>query len=391
MIASDGQSSTNVDIANIHVYIVNIRCPMSGQVVMMTRRFPLLIVLSVASVVAAGCGRSAGSDAVEIQPRAVRTVEVRAEDGMREVRLSGVSRAARRATLSFLVNGTLAERPIELGQAVRAGDLLARLFNPALEPAVASGEARVRELEARLEQLQRDVSRAEDLRSRGLISDEEVEKVRTERTAVTATRDLAKASLAEARGQLAEAVLTAPFDATIDAVHFEKGEFVAAGQAVVELSGTGDLEVELEIPESLISGFETGRYVTLEFPFLDRRLVEGTVVHVGDAGTDSGGLFPVEIRMPAGPGLRPGMTAELVMEIPSDPGLVVPLAAILDPGTGNPRVFRVADGQVEPVYVKVGQLSGDMVQVQGALHQGDHVVVTGLSSLTPGQKVEELR
>ena len=46
---------------------------------------------------------------------------------------------------------------------------------------------------------------------------------------------------------------------------------------------------------------------------------------------------------------------------------------------------------VEPVFVTVGQLSGDMVQVQGALNQGDHVVVTGLSSLTPGQKVEELR
>jgi multidrug efflux system membrane fusion protein len=256
---------------------------------------------------------------------------------------------------------------------------------------VAAAEARVRELDAQLEQLGRDVRRAEELRTRSLISDEDVERVITERSATQAARDLAAANLAEARNRLDEATIGAPFDGSIDAVLFEPGEYVAAGQPVVRMSGSGAIEVELEIPESLISRFLPGREVRLTLPFLDQREVSGQVVHVGDAGGASGGLFPVEIALAPAPDLRPGLTAELVLELSTAPSMVVPLAAILDPGTGRPRVFRARDGRVESVFVEVGQLYGDRVAVDGQLAVGDEVVVTGLGSLTPGQRIEILR
>lgn len=357
----------------------------------MRLRIFLPMMLGIGLLSTAGCDPSSGSESSRMEPRAVRTTQVRVAAGSREIRLSGVTRAVRRATLAFLVSGTLAERPVELGQSVDAGDLLVRLYNPSLVPGVASGEARIRELDARLEQLDRDVTRGEDLRSRGLISQEEAERILTERDATLASRDLARAALLEARNQLEQARIVAPFEGSVDIIHFQLGEFVAAGQPVLELSGTGGLEVELEIPESLISRFEPGREVTLAFPFLGNRTVEGTVVHVGDAGGRSGGLFPVEIRMEGERDLRPGMTAELILRMPGEPRLIVPLAAILDPGTGRPRVFRIADGRIEPVFVTVGQLSGNLVQVTGPLNPGDRVVVTALSSLTPGQRVEELR
>jgi RND family efflux transporter MFP subunit len=337
-----------------------------------------------------GCGDATGSDKVP-ESRSVRVSSVQAEESAREVRISGITRASRRATLAFLVAGTLHERAVDLGQRVVAGDTIARLYNPALAPAVAAGEARVRELDARLEQLERDVRRADELRDRALISDEEAERVKTERSATLASRDLAAASLAEARNQLAAATLIAPFDGAIDAVLFEPGEFVAAGQPVIRLSGTGGIEVELEIPETLIARFLPGREVRLTLPFLDQREVAGEVVHVGDAGGEAGGLFPVEIALAGAAGLRPGLTVELVMELTGEPSMVVPLAAILDPGTGRPRVFRARAGRVEPVFVEVGQLYGDRVAIAGDLAVGDEVVVTGLGSLTPGQAVEILR
>jgi multidrug efflux pump subunit AcrA (membrane-fusion protein) len=157
------------------------------------------------------------------------------------------------------------------------------------------------------------------------------------------------------------------------------------------MSGSGAIEIELEIPESLISRFLPGREVRLTLPFLDQREVSGQVVHVGDAGGTSGGLFPVEIALAPAPDLRPGLTAELVLELSTAPSMVVPLAAILDPGTGRPRVFRARDGRVESVFVEVGQLYGDRVAVDGQLAVGDEVVVTGLGSLTPGQRIEILR
>ncbi len=345
-----------------------------------------------AVLAAAGCGRAPDARVASIEDRAVRVSPVRVVEGQNELRVSGITRAARRATLSFLVSGTLQDRPVELGQPVQKGEGVASLFNPSLEPSVRAGEARVRELDARLEQLARDVRRSEDLRARRLISEAELEKVRTEQQAQRAARDLAMAQLIESRQRLDQASLNAPFDGAIDAVFFEPGEYVAAGQPVVQISGVGKLEVEFAVTESVISRFVPGNEVELVLPFLGDRRLPGVVVHVGDAGGEQGGLFPVEIQIQGSQdGLRPGLTAEVRVPIRLESRVIVPLAAILDPGTGNPRVYKVDDGRILPVPVDVGRLSGRDVDVEGALLEGDEVVITGLGSLTPGQSVEVIR
>ena len=185
--------------------------------------------------------------------------------------------------------------------------------------------------------------------------------------------------------------MKASFDGAVNAVFFEPGEFVSVGQPVLQISGTDELEVEFEVPETLIDRFDQGRQVTMELPFLGSRVVSGSVVHVGDAGGQPGALFPVEVRIQAADGLRPGLTIELVLPTAETPSLVIPLAAVLDPGAGRPRVFRVTNGRVEPVFIQIGQLLDDQVEVHGALDAGDEIVVTGVSGLTPGQQVEVLR
>jgi len=353
----------------------------------------ILLWLAVSSLAAiAGCGRAPDAKLATIEDRTVRVSHVRVSEGTRELRISGITRASRRATLSFLVSGTLIERPVNLGQSVAEGEDIARLFNPSLGPAVHVGEARVRELDARLEQLVRDVDRSTDLRAQRLISESELERVKTDHQATRAARDLAAAQLIESRQKLAQARLHAPFNGSIDAVFFEPGEYVAAGQPVIQVSGEGNLEVEMAITESLIATFSPGNTVELVFPFLEDRTVTGVVVHVGDAGGEQGGLFPVEIELQASAGdLRPGLTAEARIPVATRSRMIVPLAAILDPGTGQPRVYVVRDGKIEAVQVDVGRLSGMNVDVAGDLRDGEAVVVTGLSSLTPGQSVEVLR
>jgi multidrug efflux system membrane fusion protein len=324
------------------------------------------------------------------QLRSVRVAEVQSEQGARELRMSGITRAARRATLAFLVSGSLVERAGELGSQVKSGDVIARLYNPSLEPAVSAGEARLRELDARLEQLGRDLQRATDLRARGLISQEDLERVSTNLEATEAARDLADAELDEARNRNRQARLVAPFDGSITEVRFEIGEYVAAGQPVIQLSAIDELEVAFAVPETLIDRFLPGREVELTLSFVGGQKVPGRVVRIGESGGEAGGLFPVEIALDSVPVLRPGLTVELVVPMASAEARFVPLAAILDPGTGRPRVFRITDGRVEPVYVSVGQLYGDRVEVSGDLARGDLVAITGLSSLIPGQPVEIL-
>ncbi len=357
----------------------------------MFRHGRIWMLLALASLLVA-CDEPRASDAQDEQPRFVRVAPVVQEVHSRELRFSGITRSARRATLAFQVSGTLAERPIEIGQSVSEGQVLARLYNPALAPGVAAREAQLAELDARLEQLARDVQRADEVYARQLISIADVEKVRSQQQVTRASRDLAVAQLAEARQQLQQATLLAPFEASVDAVLFEPGEFVVAGQAAVQISGKGALEVEFAIPESLINEFVVGRQLSLSLPFLQDRQVSAHISQVGEAGGRAGGLFPVEVVLESlEQGLRPGLTVELLLPVSATASLSVPMAAILDPGTGQPRVFRVNGGRVEPVFVKVGRLRGSQVEVTGPLQEGEQVVITSLGSLTPGQQVEILQ
>jgi multidrug efflux pump subunit AcrA (membrane-fusion protein) len=116
----------------------------------------------IAGLALAGC-RAEGVDgpvvaAQELVP--VRVAEVAAADQAEMLHFAGSARARQRASLTFQVGGTLASRPLQLGQAVAAGDVLATLYNPQLEPARDAARARLAELQLQVlieEMLQRDI------------------------------------------------------------------------------------------------------------------------------------------------------------------------------------------------------------------------------------------
>jgi multidrug efflux pump subunit AcrA (membrane-fusion protein) len=86
-----------------------------------------------------------------------------------------------------------------------------------------------------------------------------------------------------------------------------------------------------------------------------------------------------------------GMSAEVILDIPSAATLTVPLAAVVNPGGSSPSVFRLRGDRMEQVEVEVMTLVGERVAVQGELAAGDEVVVSGHASLLDGQQVEVVR
>ena len=75
--------------------------------------------------------------------KTVRVADVQRRDTSRAFALTGVTRAAERAVTAFQVSGTLAERPVELGDSVDRGDVLATLDNPQARPQVAAARAQI--------------------------------------------------------------------------------------------------------------------------------------------------------------------------------------------------------------------------------------------------------
>lgn len=352
-------------------------------------RWTLPVVLLVGSVL---LSLSAASDApIPPAPHAarpgVRVALVEPARVVRSARLSGVTRARHRARLAFETGGRLVERTVEAGARFRAGQVLARLDARPLDNTVATAEAAVAEIAARLDQQSRERDRTHRLFDAGAASREEVEQIDAGVVGLRALADAAAARLREARRASAEGVLVAPFDGTVVAVGLQAGEFASPGATVLEVAGDGAVEVEVEVPETFVDALRPGEAVRVRLPFAGRE-VTGTVATRGAAAGGVGRLFPVVVAIDRTAGVLAGMTAEIEVVAGGAQALSVPLSAVVNPGGARPAVFRVVDGRAERVAVELGGIVGDRVAVSGGLAAGDRVVVAGAAMLADGDLVE---
>lgn len=345
--------------------------------------------LASALALATSTGEENRSSFVE-RPRRVRVAEVATVDAPRHVRFSGVTRAATRAELASPVGSRLVARPVDVGQQVAAGALIARLEDRELRLAVAAAEAGLADVEARLARAESERRRVERLHAAEAATSDELEQAVAAADALAAAREAALARLDDTRRLLGETTLTAPFAGVVTEVRYEPGELVPPAQPVVVLSGHGAVETEVRVPESVVLSIQPGDRVGVELP-LAGIITGGMLERVGRAAAGGGGLFPVLVALEDADGLLPGMTAEVSFALPSDRTLAVPLAAVLNPGGSRPRVFRLDGDVVTPVEVEVVELLGERVAVRAELSAGDEVVVTGHASLVPGDRVEVLR
>ncbi|MEM8931650.1 MAG: efflux RND transporter periplasmic adaptor subunit [Acidobacteriota bacterium] len=354
----------------------------------------LITVITLGGAIYLSASQSATPDDVDRPLKRVRVATVDQATEQRELSFSGVTRAVDRARLSFALGGRILERPVEVGDRVRRGEALARLESFEAQNTVAAARGQLAELAARRAQAERDLARAEALRASKAATIEEVEHVRAGLDAVEAAEASATARLREAERLLGETVLDAPFDGTVTAVHFEPGELATPGRPVVTLSGDGDLEVEIEVPESIVSRVAAGSTVTVRIPTLGETgdAIDATVDSVSRAAGGAGRLFPVTVRLSAASGVVVGATAEVRLALAQDAALSVPVEAVIDPGGRQPAVFAIADdGRVTKVRVEIGALLGQRVVVtapETRLAAGDRVVVGGQRGLLDGESVE---
>lgn len=345
--------------------------------------------LTLSAMLLAGCDTApAQVEPIEQPLPSVRSETVRLAEDESRYQLPGVVRARERAAPAFLHGGVLRERHVVHGQRVERGEPLAILHNPGLAPALAAAEARVRELDANLSRLGRDVERARLLRERNLSAEEELDRLRAEREALAQAREQALAQRDEARAQHDELVLRAPFAAEVTDLEVEPGDFVTAGQPIVQLAGLAEREVAIRVPASLAARLESGQQVSVAPAFGAQRF-PGRVAHIGRAGEAMAPVIVVIDATPA-PALGEAVRVQLMLNGPSI--MQVPLLAVVDPAGSAPYVLALThDDTVRRIPVTPGRLNGGWVSVSAeALGPDDRVVTAGQGRLEDGMRVRVL-
>lgn len=310
-------------------------------------------------------------------------------DSVRTPSFSGRLRSASRADLAFTVSGRLAERRVQLGDRVEQGETLAVLDQAPFKHALAAARAEHENLTSRYQQAQREFKRVEALHAANAATQEELDALNARQASLKAALAAAETQLEEAQRLLKETVLSAPYSGTVSMVAMEPGEFAAPGRTVVSLAGSGSVELEVEVPETVAVHLTTGSDVRVRFPLMGKE-VGGRLRSVGNAARGRG-LFPVLVDLSGDTTLRAGMTAELLLEVHEDQSLSVPIAAVLNPGGAEPLVYKIADNSAQRVIVKVGRLQGERVTVDADLEEGDLVVIGGHAGLIDGDQVEVVK
>lgn len=348
---------------------------------------PLLVASLVATLMA--CSRP---EPLPEPVRAVRTMLVQPESSAGSSEFAAEVRARTESRIGFRVPGKLVARPAEVGQRVKAGQVLARLDATDLQLAQQAAQAGAQAAQAAYGLAQAEFKRYQELRSQGFISALELERRETGLKAQKAQLDQAMAQQSVQDNQAAYAALKANAAGTVTAVEAEVGAVLAAGAPVLRLAHDGPRDAVFAVPEDVVATLRPllGRKGALQVRRWGAAApVPATLREVAAAADPSTRTFLAKADLGAAP-FELGQTITVVIVQPrTEAVLSLPLAAVVQVnGQSAVWVLDRASMTVKPQPVVVARADGNRLVLASGLVAGQAVVTAGVHTLAPGQKVK---
>lgn len=365
--------------------------------------------------------------------------------------LVGTVMPARRSTVGSAVDGRVVEYSIHGGQAVKKGQVLARLRTTQLEISLRAAKAELANRSAELSEMKKGArpeaiaeaagllaaskvvmtssrsryERGKNLHSRKAMNDEEFqglaaayETARANYAASQARHSLLKnGSTAgqiaggEARvayqseqvklleEQIASHTVVAPFDGFVSKDHSQIGQWLGRGDAIAEVIELSEVEVEVFVLEKYLSNLKLGATVQVIIPSVPSEFFPGTIASIVPQADLRSRSFPVRIRIRNTvekdlPAIRSGMLARANMPL-GKRGLATLVQKDAVVFGGREPIVYVLDKRVDvsgvtpvrAVPVRLGVMDDNLVEVSGNLKAGDQIVIRGNERLANGEAV----
>jgi multidrug efflux system membrane fusion protein len=350
-----------------------------------------------AAIAAALCTGVAlyGCSKPEVLPEPVRSVKLMTVGAAGQSfanEYAGDVRARNEARLGFRVAGKLSARPAEVGQRVRAGQVLAQLDTSDYQLAEQAAQAQVQAATTQRDQAAADVKRFAALREQNFISGAELERRETTLKAAQAALDQAQAQNSVQRNQRGYTTLVAERAGVVVGVEAEVGQVLSQGSPVVRLAFDGPRDVVVNVPEHKAPGVRVGQAVKVRLRAADR-LLDAQVREVAASADPVSRTFAVKVAL-AADAAEAALGSTAFVTFTSNvqgqaPMLIkLPTAALWQrPGGTAVWVYDGASGVVKAQAVTVATADGNEAVIASGLQGGERVVVAGVHVLTEGQKV----
>ncbi len=337
----------------------------------------------------------------------LRVATVAPSPGTTSVTLPGTTAAFADANVYARATGYIARRNVDIGDRVKAGDLLAELAVPELDDQISQNESTLTQLKSALQQAEANLKLAQVTwdRDRPLVHEGwatqqqgtvDVQTVKADEAAVAGAQNSVTAQenlLKQLRQNRDYALVVAPFDGVITQRNVDVGSLVqgnaTSGTFMFEIMQKDVIRVWVYVPQDAAFAVAPGVDAVVRVPELPDREFPGKVTRIADAQQSGTRTLLTEIDLPNPDGaLRSGVYCTAELKIPrKTPSFVVPAEAIIFNRNGL-QVAVVEDGKAEIRKVRVTRDMGTQVEVDAGVKAGDQVILNPPVTLVDGGKVQ---
>lgn len=314
-----------------------------------------------------------------------------------DMSLAGTVQSRVTSELSFQTSGRLVSRHVEVGDEIKAGQVLAQLDPLALQFSVQSAQASLQDAQAKLQNAIITEKRQRNLAAVQATSIQDLEVAEQNLSAAQAAVAEAQARLHKADEQLSYAQLKARFSGVVTAVSAEEGQTVAAGQTIVTVAYLDQRDAVIDIPEAALRNITLGYRFEIALQMDPLVKCTGELREISPAADAATRLRRVKIAIIDAPAqFRLGSVVTAIPQgvtnsLPHP--LFVPASAILE--RLQQHFVWVIDPASLTVNLRRVQIitspRRETVQVVSGLQEGEQIVIAGVHSLQPGQKIRTER
>jgi RND family efflux transporter MFP subunit len=328
----------------------------------------------------------------------------------------GVVRAKTVSNVAAKLMATVVAMPVEVGDQVRAGQLVLRLDDREMAAQVQKAAAGLDEIENAIigAEAGRDGATAQAhlatatyeryvaLRERGSVSPQEFDEVearyhgaiaqkqQAERMVeqMLSRREQARADVQTASAALSWARIVSPIDGVVTARHIDVGSQSVPGMPLLTIEDPRTWRVDTTLDETSLGSIHAGDPVEVLVDSSGIRL-EGTVTHVSPALDRQSRSYLVKIDLPAHDMLTTGLTARARFRTGHAKTMSVPASAIVTRGQLTGIWIADPDGIARLRFVKTGRLLGERIEILSGLSEGDRVVTKSSTTLEEGAQIAD--
>jgi multidrug efflux pump subunit AcrA (membrane-fusion protein) len=404
----------------------------------------LIVLLAVVVGVIESCGGSKANVRKEEPSSTAKVVDVTTAAAIRRdlpefVEATGSLAGDEQTDVAPQTAGKVVEVGVDIGSAVRRGQMLVKLDDAELKLRVNQAQAQVEQAKAAVRQAEekiglrsgqsfeptrvaevaaakvaydlaeKNLKRAEKLIESGDVSrsfydqqraqrdqlkeqyDSAVAQARQNYAAVEVARTNvanAEAQLALARKSLSYSVIPAPIDGFVSERTADLGEYVSPTQKVATIVRTNPLRVRIDIPEQAIPEVHLGQSVSATTSAWPDKSFSGHIARIAPSVTANSRTLTVEAEIDNASGaLKPGQFATVrILQPRPVPAVLVPARAVMT-DAGVSRVFVIKDGHAEQRLVQLGVTEGDLIQLKSGVNADEKVATSNLEQLADGVPV----